>query len=608
MKSKTNRASAQVRSSQMLSTYGPGSMVDLPKRAVIIGGLDHWKGPLRPIAEPRLATKVASVLERPTVDLYAPPENRQEIDAPFSGVIARVFPEWFVAQYEEERDGGIRTRPLVNRARLVRGKYQDLNRKGHSVVPIRFVQACVRGHISDIRWFDYIHRGTSSCRSNLWLDERGTSGDLSEIMARCECGQTRSLADASDQKQRALGSCRGERPWLGPKAAESCGGPDGKPQPNRLLMRTATNAYFAQVLRVISIPDTDQIVSKTVDGLWEQSLRYVESKDELVKERRREHVRQALEGLSDDVVWREIQRRKTPQPANEKPIKQVEIETLLASQDELGDDVLDSDFYARSRRLTPNRPGAAAFLSRLVLVHRLREVQALVGFTRFEAEMPDIQGELALDVRRAELALETRWVPAVENRGEGIFIALREESLQSWLSTDGAKARCEHLEAAFDRWLTMHPGSKQVFPGLPYIMLHSLSHLLITQLSLVCGYAASSIRERIYAGSAGHGILLYTGTSDAEGTLGGLVQVGREIEDHLEAALELGRLCSNDPVCALHPPAILSGDGGLMGAACHGCLLIAEPSCERRNEFLDRALVVQTVGEQGAEFFTGQGA
>ncbi len=41
----------------------------------------------------------------------------------------------------------------------------------------------------------------------------------------------------------------------------------------------------------------------------------------------------------------------------------------------------------------------------------------------------------------------------------------------------------------------------------------------------------------------------------------------------------------------------------LHGAACHGCLLIAETSCERRNEFLDRALVVNTVEAGGLHFF-----
>jgi hypothetical protein len=136
--------------------------------------------------------------------------------------------------------------------------------------------------------------------------------------------------------------------------------------------------------------------------------------------------------------------------------------------------------------------------------------------------------------------------------------------------------------------------------------MHSLSHLLITAVSLECGYSASAIRERIYAGDYGYGILLYTGSSGSEGTLGGLVEVGNRIESFLSSALELGKLCSNDPVCSQHKPAAAYEERFLHGAACHGCLLIAETSCERNNEFLDRALVVDTVETTGAAFFSDE--
>jgi len=143
------------------------------------------------------------------------------------------------------------------------------------------------------------------------------------------------------------------------------------------------------------------------------------------------------------------------------------------------------------------------------------------------------------------------------------------------------------------------------FIGLPFALLHSLSHLLITAVSLECGYPASSIRERIYAGSYGYGILLYTGTPDAEGTMGGLVEAGRHIARHIKNAIDLGRLCSNDPVCVQHAPENQHECRFLHGAACHGCLLIAETSCEQHNDYLDRALLVSTVDGNGAEFFDG---
>jgi hypothetical protein len=275
---------------------------------------------------------------------------------------------------------------------------------------------------------------------------------------------------------------------------------------------------------------------------------------------------------------------------------------LMKSAETLGEDAPEGDFYARALK-PPAKPSTVMeSIDRIVLVHRLREVIAQVGFTRFQAAIPDIDGELDIDVRRAPLAREVTWLPAVENRGEGIFVAIKPAAIKAWLGRADVQKRAKDLKRGFESWKARNGGDTE-FPDLRYIMLHSLSHMLITAVSLECGYSASSIRERVYVGSAGCGILLHTGSSDAEGTLGGLVQVGRRFEHHLQQALELGQLCSNDPVCAQHEPGNVHEERFLLGAACHGCLLIAETSCERRNEFLDRALVVSTVDGLGAEFF-----
>jgi hypothetical protein len=126
----------------------------------------------------------------------------------------------------------------------------------------------------------------------------------------------------------------------------------------------------------------------------------------------------------------------------------------------------------------------------------------------------------------------------------------------------------------------------------------------LTAVALECGYPVSSLSERIYAAPDQYGVLIYTGSSDADGTLGGLVAAGRNIRRHVRRALELGALCSNDPVCAYHSP-VAQDHQALLGSACHGCLLVAETSCEQKNDYLDRALVVPTIEGQGAEFFEG---
>ena len=608
----------EIRQSQILSTFGPGSMVDLPNDSVIIAGLNHWRGDKKLVHEPRLASRVAQILGVNSIQLYAPPINTQDPRDIRTGVKAFIFPTWFLAQvketWEDPRNNTkskkiYRTRPLVPWSDLVSGKYLDSQKKKVPVVPVRFVQGCVKGHISDIDWSAFVHDGSQKkCRGRLWLDEAGSGNDFAEIYVRCEaCKKRRPLANATIPNSKILGECRGHRPWIGSFAQElSCTRKsDNQPEYNRLLVRSASNAYFSQVLSVISLPDRDAALQQAVSAVYEDFLQYAESPSDIQRERKKQKVEAAIEKFSNEAVWEEVQRQKNHQK-NDKSIKQAEIETLLSSP-VVGEDHPDSDFYATARSLDDLTPTFSPLIAQIVLVHRLREVIAQVGFTRFEAEIPDIDGELDINVKLAALDIEPTWAPAIENKGEGVFIAFRPEAIDAWLQRESVIKRGRQLSRGFDIWCARRGKDQEKdnvkFPGLPYIMLHSLSHLLIMSVSLECGYAASSIRERIYATQGNYGILLYTGSSGSEGTLGGLVEVGNRIEHHLQVALEQGKLCSNDPVCAQHRPDDEQEERFLHGSACHGCLLIAETSCERRNEFLDRALVVSTLEGLGTEFF-----
>lgn len=598
----------ELRRSQVLTTFGPGAMVDLPNHSVLIGGLEYWRGDKQRVFEERLQTWLCQKLNVPELKLFAPPVDAGDEAAPMSGIDVFQFPGWFLGQVDETwkaPDGRIyRTRPLLPWDRLVEGGYLNRGRKIKPVVPVRFVQACVRGHLSDIDWYGFVRHDYKTDRSgDLWFDEGGAGNDFAEIYVRDEKNGNgrRPLSEAMVPDGSVLGFCRGRSPWLGPRVVAPCD------RPNRLLVRSASNAYFSQTVSVISLPDRDQALRSAVDRVWEDYLKYCDDEGDVRKERRKEKVQAALEGFTDAAVWADIGRRLSGTAPAEKGIKQVEIETLLAQKDTLGEDQPEGDFYARTQPLGTLPRGVAGKVDRLVLVHRLREVSAQVGFTRFESTLPDIDGELDLDVELAPLARDLTWLPANENRGEGVFLSFSPDAIRRWLKREEVKARGKQLIAGFEEWKKRKKIDEAGFAGLPYIMLQSLSHLLITALSLDCGYSASAIRERIYAGESGYGILLYTGTAGSEGSLGGLVEMGKNIGRHLERALELGRLCSNDPVCAQHNPADPHEERFLHGAACHGCLLIAETSCERRNELLDRALVVPTVATPGAAFFGGPG-
>jgi hypothetical protein len=592
------KAHGQVRRSQVITTWGPGALLDLPRDSVIAGGLDGWPkvGSLEQIVEPRLARKLQILTGVKNPALYAPPAAATDPREPNIGIGVWRFPEWFVVQEGAGGEGRGQSRRLVHRKMLdEKGRFDGLN-----VVPTRFVRACPRGHVDDLDWRRFAHPAGGKCLRQLWLDERGTSGDLGDQVVRCECGSTRSLYEATQLELKPLGTCRGERPWLGRHSAEEC------KLPARLLIRSAANAYFPQVMSVLSIPEQGAAVEAVVRDLWEL-LQAVDSPSSLAVFKRLPQVAQKLAAFSDDDVLKAIDKLKTG-GGEERPVKHLELDALLAAPEGYGDDIpINDDFHAR--RLPEGvwrRSEISAGIAAVIQVHRLREVLALTGFTRFEAVMPDINGEYETDVERADLALEPAWFPAVENRGEGLLLQLDADAVHAWIELPAVKARLGQLAAGHRLW-KKNRKTKLEFPGGPYVLLHTLAHLLFQSLAMRCGYPASSIRERIYAdGESGrYGLLLYTGSPDAEGTLGGLVAQGRRIEEHLAYALRGGALCSNDPICAQHEPGESMEGRWLHGAACHGCTLAAETSCEMRNDYLDRALVVPTLALADAAFFAG---
>jgi hypothetical protein len=593
----SRKSHGQVRRGQVITTYGPGALIDLPRHSAIVGGLETWPktSNLEEIPEPRLTSKLQMMTGVTTPRLFAPPPDENDPRETAKGIGVWRFPEWFIVQEASGSAERERSRRLVHRKELDdKGRFD-----GRPVVATRFVRACPKGHVDDLDWRSFVHGAADPCRQRLWLDERGTGGDLADLVVRCECGKpTRSLYEATQVEMNPLGTCRGARPWLGRNTEESC------KLPSRLLIRTASNAYFPQVVSVLSLPDRGTAVEIAVSKLWDD-LQIVESASDIAFLKKKPKIMAGLALFSDEEVLDAIHEAKDGK-AEDKPVKQVELDALLASPEGFGDDVpIDPNFLARrlpesSWRHSPSSKD----IESVIQVHRLREVLALVGFTRFEAVTPDINGEYETDVERAQIAIEPTWFPAVENRGEGLFVQLSAQAVNSWQMRPAVSQRLIALARGHKRW-GENRKSKRPFPGGPYVLLHTLSHLLIQSLSMRCGYPASSIRERVYADTeAQHfGILLYTGSPDAEGTLGGLVQEARHIEDHLLQALRMSALCSNDPVCAYHLPGESLESRWLHGAACHGCALVAETSCEMRNDYLDRALVVPILGFPDAAFF-----
>ncbi|KAB7786366.1 DUF1998 domain-containing protein [Methylorubrum populi] len=608
--------------SQLLLTYGPGAMLDLPEHAVVVGGLQGWRyGPgWTPLREDRLVPllrqQLAGKLSETFTGLRQPPvqdEERHDPHAP--GVEVVVFPTWFTADVGDPADPGAAPRD-EKRRRMVRfsdlsvtqagklsysgaGRRQDVN-------PIRFVAACAGGHLQDIDWRFLAHRGKdTSCRKELYWVERGVSSDPADISVRCTCGASVTLGDL--YKPRFLGTCGCESPWLQPRrtADETCG------NDLKLLPRSATNSYFAQTITVISLTSEDDALHEalrahqaTIDGIrslpnFIDVLRAIPT------------TRDAFVGFSDADIARALADEREAGTATAANPRIAEFDLLASGKPVIGQDGPDSFLFAETldrAALSLAQPWDG-LLRGVVRVHRLREVTCLYGFTRLEPPPTNAESELdeiQLSVDGADLARTVEWLPAIEQYGEGIFLHIAPDFLKTWLTKPEVHDWAQVLrdgEARDARRFNRPPRHL----GIAYWALHSLSHALLAELALECGYPLSSLKERIYASGTGqpdrYGLLIYTSTAGGQGTLGGLSSMAEQVPQILHRAIKRLILCSNDPICAEHGPNNDYDDRPLHGAACHACLLIPETSCEARNTRLDRGLLVETVVRRKTEMF-----
>ncbi|BBA40477.1 hypothetical protein BCCH1_29020 [Burkholderia contaminans] len=241
--------------------------------------------------------------------------------------------------------------------------------------------------------------------------------------------------------------------------------------------------------------------------------------------------------------------------------------------------------------------------SRVALLDKLRETRAFVGFSRLlAAPVIDTDKRWGLISRQ-----KMNWLPAVVVRGEGIFLVFDAGHLDVWDKQHGEFHRQRLLSVNRNLHEQAHRRQVHVVDTTPkFVMLHTFAHALINQLTFDCGYGSSSLRERIYCSDEDprmHGVLIYTAAGDAEGTMGGLVQMGMPglLERTVARAIDRARWCSTDPICIESPG---QGPNNCNLAACHACSLLPETSCEQQNRLLDRATLVGTLDRPDTGFFS----
>lgn len=607
-----NNRLGDLRRSAAVMTFGPGSVVDFradgaPVSAVS-AGLEEWDKSFPPpglvnsqrIAEPRLQRKlsVAGFRLPPVVD-----ENYRDKDGnpDRRTLVAARFPEWLQCPQCDRlapstrwsHDPGRAYRYCASCTRKAPGQRKVF------VVPIRFVMACAKGHLDDFPWHIWVEH-TEDCekkeRADLYL--RSQRPGLAGLILSCsECKARRSMDGIfSAQTWRGF-RCRGRRPWLA-VANETC---DRDP---RTVQRGASNLYFPVLESALSIPPWSDALQEALGVYW-NSIVNTKPEDRatfirILAQGQGELAPVLRElGLSPEELGQQIEDRLTRYNDDAiLNIRQEEYRQFLLGTDTVGTDA--REFEVRNVFVPDSlRP----FLSRVVRVVRLREVRALKGFTRInppgDEGSPDIA---AISVR------EPDWLPAIEVRGEGIFLAFNQQALGLWEVQELAVQRARSVHEAWRmEWRRRYGDGEPAWQITPrYLLSHTFAHVLMRQLTLECGYSTAALRERLYVSNENDGmagLLIYTATSDSDGTLGGLQRQGEahRIRRAIEAAIGSMEWCSSDPLCI---EGMIAGSDGLSLAACHACVLAPETACEQYNRFLDRAVLVGLPGAPEAGFFS----
>jgi hypothetical protein len=605
--------------SQILYSFGVGAIVELPNLSVMMMGLDDWPvHHCREVNEPRLLYAVQEELGPQVSRLLSPPVPPDADGGPPKplgesasvGVPVAPFPRWLLCPRCRliAPIGSDLFELKVELFKKDRTRYvhRNCNRavsasRPPTAVPARFLVACKCGHLDEFPWLEFVHRGEAPRNHELRLYELGASGEVADIEAKCvTCGAVRRMADAfTGTGKSELPACRGRWPHLRKYAEDGCG------EPSTGILLGASNSWFPLTLSALSIPTASDPLGQLVEANWAKLEKVTSS--EVLAAFRQIGTLAAFAAYSDEDVWQAVEAKRGvgQAPADQEPEGLRDPEWRAFS--EPGSVPNSRDFELRE---VPPPPRFEPLIERVVLVERLREVRSLIGFTRIESPGDMSEPDELPAERRAPLSRgEPRWVPTIDVRGEGIFIQLSESAVEAWVRTVGdLDDEFVRAHRAWRKLRKVEPPDAG-YPGMRYVLLHSLAHSLMRQLTLQCGYTAASVRERIYSRDPSEdreamaGLLIYTAASDSEGTLGGLVSLGEPsvLATHLHQALEEITLCASDPLCAEHPP---SRDAlTLHGAACHACLFAPETSCERGNKYLDRSVLVRTVERARFAFF-----
>lgn len=629
-------SNAPVRRAQLIAPFGVGALMVAPDgTSLITAGLDHWferedtVGDSRDV-DPQEFHVEEWRLQRAlgVTHFRLPPDYRvwRFSDPPpnvFLTVPTLRFPKWhFCPGCHRLTDF-----PLTQRGRI-RCTGEGCRR---FLAQVPFVAMCDYGHIQDFPWREWVHHSRNpTCQDQLYLYATG-GATLSAQKVKCDCGAERNLAGITtahpDRRTTELTAsligggdpflCQGMTPWLGTDSSLGCS------QPLRGSLRSASNLYFSLVRSAIYLPRSTETVPPDLlrrmenpplstlirlytDAAGEPPAAQVlrEQHFALLRDFPDAEVDAAIKTVTGNESAAETDETAHP-PYDETDLRRPEFETLRRTLEH-------PDLTIRPAPLNEYDGWIEHHFARVMLVDRLRETRAFAGFNRI---FPENENGLAdrRHLLRQDESPADRWLPAYIVYGEGLFFELRADALEQWEARDAVRARIDRLASRLARVTAdrrLRP--REITPR--FVLAHTLAHLLINRLTYECGYSSASLRERLYVSEPDQppmaGVLIYTAAGDAEGTMGGLVRMGKPgyLEHTLAAALAEASWCSADPVCMELGERAGQGPDSCNIAACHNCALVPETACEEFNRFLDRGVVVGTAEDPGIGYFELEGS
>lgn len=591
------------RMSQGLTTYGIGSIIGIGDESFVNTGVTDPDSQLK-IIFPRLSNRLrVGSLRYPKVKNIWGENGQVNVGNKFSFMR---FPSWMfcpscramtqiTSKLSQELKGDVPT--------CDNNQCKGFNK--FKLQPVRFVIACEHGHMDEFPWWKWAHSKNldnisenGNCQNGkLFFKVRpGVGAGWDSLVVECSsCGAKRSLSSLNGNPEalKSIGQkCRGKQPWQPSQANLECG------ETPRVSQKNASNIYQPVIVSAIDIEVQDNqsqdndLKSKIENSdIYNPLLRYFEEggpENDMFIRLAEVMCNQANCSIEDIIKILKPDSEESQQNKDisssvfgiNQSLKHDEYPSFFKNINSSKfinqvEDMKDSIEFEYSKSLMQ-------LIGHISLVKKLREVRVFQGFNRLQFD----PGKLVSPVNGD-------WLPAVEVYGEGIFLSLDTETLDKWYKKNRSIID-EKMDAVAKRYVAT--GYEERFGPFhaKFVLLHTLSHILIRQLSFESGYNASSLRESIYFSNEKDkkmsGILIYTADSDSEGSLGGLVRQGQlqRLLPTIILAIQKASWCSSDPVCKESR----QGNDGLNLGACHACSLIAETSCSHMNTLLSRPLLI----------------